>query len=304
MDTTERQQSPDIERFARGLRVTSETAEALVKTFTIEIAPAVIEEAKALTVSDESETQKMAQAHTLRIQLKTERNRIEQTRKLAKEESLRKGQAIDAVANYLKGLIEPVEKHLQAQEDFIKIRDAERRAARKIERERLLSPYVETTIHFDLEYMSDEGFTSLLESSQIAHETRQREIQERETARLEAERIEREEKEKLRAEYAESERLRLEAEAREKNANEERRRAEGELQKKLDDEASEKRRIELEAESAAMAPDKEKLLKFAEMLDGIQMPAVVGTAAHDIIRDAHGTLDYLAKAIRIKVEDM
>ena len=44
---------------------------------------------------------------------------LKKVRKELKEESLRKGKAIDGVANIIKFLIEPVEKYLEDQEKFI-----------------------------------------------------------------------------------------------------------------------------------------------------------------------------------------
>lgn len=48
---------------------------------------------------------------------------IEKTRKSLKEQSLRKGQAIDAIARFLTSLISPIEDHLRLQEDFLKIQE-------------------------------------------------------------------------------------------------------------------------------------------------------------------------------------
>jgi len=49
---------------------------------------------------------------------------IEKTRKALKEQSLRKGQAIDSIAKYLTSLVSPIEEYLKQQEDFAEIQAA------------------------------------------------------------------------------------------------------------------------------------------------------------------------------------
>lgn len=82
------------------------------------------QKAKTIVVIDETQTDLMKQAREGRLFLKDKRNRIEDLRKELKEESLRKGQTIDLIAKTLKGLIEPIEEHLEKQEKFIEIQRA------------------------------------------------------------------------------------------------------------------------------------------------------------------------------------
>lgn len=51
-------------------------------------------------------------ARTCRLKLRDVRIRIENTRKTAKEDSMREGKAVDGMANVLKFIIEPVESRL------------------------------------------------------------------------------------------------------------------------------------------------------------------------------------------------
>ena len=83
-------------------------------------------EAKALIVTDETQTEDMARARQGRLFLKNTRIDIEKTRKELKERALREGKAIDGIANVLKGIIVPIEEYLDRQENFVRIRKEEK----------------------------------------------------------------------------------------------------------------------------------------------------------------------------------
>lgn len=99
--------------------------------------------AKAIVVTREDQITEMAMAREARKKFSEMRINVEKVRKEMKEQSLRKGQAIDAVARFLTSLIAPIEEHLRKQEDFIKIQEAEKKAeadriaAQKAEEERI-----------------------------------------------------------------------------------------------------------------------------------------------------------------------
>lgn len=80
-------------------------------------------EAQAIIVTDASQTDLMQQARTMRLEVARTRIDVEKCRKTLKESSLRKGQAIDAVARVITNLIAPIEKHLDAQEHFVQIQE-------------------------------------------------------------------------------------------------------------------------------------------------------------------------------------
>lgn len=82
--------------------------------------------AKTIVVTDESQTDLMKLARTGRLALREKRIAIERMRKELKEQPLREGQAIDKIANALKGLMTPTEEYLEKQEKFAEIRAAER----------------------------------------------------------------------------------------------------------------------------------------------------------------------------------
>ena len=79
--------------------------------------------ASKIIVTDESQTVIMQEARTGRLFLASIRNEVERNRKTLKEDSLRRGKAIDGVANFIKDLIIPTEEHLKRQEDFVELRE-------------------------------------------------------------------------------------------------------------------------------------------------------------------------------------
>lgn len=93
--------------------------------------------AKQIVVTDATQLTEMAMAREARKKFSQLRIDIEKARKEMKEQSLRKGQAIDSVAKFLKGLVEPIESYLRQQEDFIQIQEAKKLAEEKAEEERL-----------------------------------------------------------------------------------------------------------------------------------------------------------------------
>lgn len=99
--------------------------------------------AKAIVVTDESQTAEMKMARVGRLFLKEKRVAIEKARKELKDQSLREGKAIDGISNVLKGLIIPIEQYLNQQERFVEIKAeiAEKKRLaeeeRKAEEERL-----------------------------------------------------------------------------------------------------------------------------------------------------------------------
>lgn len=94
------------------------------------------EKAKAIKVTDESQTADMKIARIGRLELAKKRQDIEKTRKELKEQSLREGKAIDGIANVLKALFIPIEQYLDRQEKFVEIKKAEKAELVRIEVEK------------------------------------------------------------------------------------------------------------------------------------------------------------------------
>ena len=75
--------------------------------------------AKAIKVTGPDQKDDMAKAREGRLFLRDRRIEVEKARKELKENALRKGKAIDGIANFLKALIEPTEEYLDQQEHFV-----------------------------------------------------------------------------------------------------------------------------------------------------------------------------------------
>ena len=147
------------------------------------------EKAESLVVTDAGQKDLMKQAHDARLILKNIRTTVENSRKLLKEDSLRKGKAIDNIANTIKNLITPIEDHLEKQEKFIEIQEAERKETLKAERIKKLQEFEVEPSFYDLANMPDEQFDLLLESSKTNYNNKIQAAKRAEEEAIEKERI-------------------------------------------------------------------------------------------------------------------
>lgn len=92
--------------------------------------------AKTIVVKDAGQKADMALARTGRLELKAERVAAEKTRKAMKEDSLNYGRTVDGVFSVIKGVIEPIEKYLDDQENFEKRQEEERFRLFKIDQDK------------------------------------------------------------------------------------------------------------------------------------------------------------------------
>ncbi len=297
------------------------------------------QKAALCVVSDESDKKGMAFARESRLGLRSVRVSIEKTRVTLKGESLRYGQAVDAVANTLKSQIEPIEEYLLEQEQFAERAETKRIDARFSQRVEMLKG-IEWVFPFpsNLREMSGEEFQRLYtdtkdlvqvrkdreaaaeaERQRIEAAEAQALIEKAKAARLERERItaendklrkEAEERErlaaierkkaddssKLREEEVEKERAKLEAAAAE----------ERKARQKLQDEIDAKNKAEAEAllekqkaeQKAAKAPEKEKLKAFIVLLHKIEVPDVsIAPKIHAALQSLSEKIEEYIKAI-------
>jgi hypothetical protein len=300
--------------------------------------------ANDLVVTDESQTDIIKEARTKRLGLKNIRLEVENTRKQLKEQSLREGKAIDGMANIIKALIIPVENHLENQEKFIERLKEERAATRFAERTAELSKYTDYPEMYNLKDLDDDGFKRILAEAKTAHEAKiaaeakaekerkereAEEAKERERIRLENEQLkkEREEREaEIAREREEAEKQRkAEQEAAEKKAaaervenekrlEEERKAAEIERKKRealereqKEREAAEAKRKAAEEEEkrqALLAPDKQKLIAFADIIDRLELPQVANREAGKLLDETQDFLTRISKNLRNKAREL
>lgn len=286
----------------------------------------VAAETKDIVVTAEDQTAEMAAARTARLKLKGIRVDVEKTRKDLKEQSLREGKAIDGMANIIKALIVPVEEHLEKQERFAEVKAAERLAKRFADRVEKLSPYVADISLYNLGAMSDEAFDTLLKNSIKADKDQKAAEAQALQDRITKEEADRKEQERIRKENdqlkKDAEQREVKAAAERKEAEEKRKADQAEQDRKLDVERKKREKLEQEkidrekAESdakakaeeeqrqALLAPDKEKLMHMANVLDNLMFPNVSNREAGKLLDETKDFLDRISKNLRNKAREL
>lgn len=176
--------------------------------------------AKALVITNVEQKAEMKMAREGRLFLREKRIAVEKTRKQMKEGALREGQTIDAIAKILTNLIIPIEDDLEQKEKFAERKEAERKSALKLEREKESFQYSDfIPAGLDFGSMDDANYQLILSGAKL-----QKQAKDEADAKAESERIAKIEAERIENERirVENERLRIEAEAKEKQLAEER----------------------------------------------------------------------------------
>jgi len=234
-------------------------AKAMLEQFQgfFEVAEEWEAKAKAILVTDATQTDVMAQAREGRLILKNKRIAIEKTRKALKEQALREGRAIDGIANVLKALIVPLEQHLDQQEHFVEIKaqEAADRERKRIEAE------VQAKREAEEKAEREEQERIRAENARLKKEAEERE------AEMAAERKEAEDKARIEREKAEAEKREMEAAARREREKAEAEAAE--LRAEADRKAVERANAEAQLEA-----EKKKLAELESRLPGeIECPS-------------------------------
>lgn len=291
--------------------------------------------AGALVVTDVNQKREMQEARVARLALRDIRINVEKRRKDLKEDSLRKGKAIDSVANLLKGLIEPIEEHLEQQEKFAEVQEAKRKTELAEQRFAQLSPYgFQFENGFNLGEMDEQMFQSLFNGLKKTHEDKieaerkaeeerialeQEELKERERIRLENEELKRKQEEQERIMREERVRVEQERKAAEEAANkklaEERQKAEAqqkklreEQEKKLAVERKERERVEAELKAKQEAEIKAKAeaeaLAEAELSKGDKAKFQDMINAMEVLKGKYTFKSKKYKALGASVEEL
>lgn len=180
------------------------TAENLNSIFVpiAEKARALIVKGSVLTITDPTEVSKMKLARTMRLELKDIRVDLEKRRKALKDESLRKGQAIDSAAATIRVLIEDCEQHLLDQEKFAENIEKARIAEMVQKRTSELHALEVNPANFNLAEMSEDDYDELWTNSSRAKREREEAAKKAESERLARVKSDREEQDRVRAENA------------------------------------------------------------------------------------------------------
>ncbi len=238
--------------------ISEDSRAALLATFSplYDQADKLVGEASAIVVTDATQVTEIKKSRAIRLKLREVRIEAENARKAAKENSLRVGRVIDAIAGKIKTWCEPAEARLLEQEQFAERAEAKRKADLKAARIDILSPYVGTdSMFYNLEDMPEATFQQLFQSSKLAHESKIAAAKKAEEDRMAAER---EKAEQDRLMRIENERLRREAEEREKMRMAELARIE--VERKAEEAKARKERESIEA--AARKAQQEADAKF------------------------------------------
>lgn len=188
----------------------SEAGQILANFSTDEEGQLVLGE-NAIKITSVDQVEDMKEARAQRLALREARVTIENNRKKLKDESLKRGQAIDATARALKQIIEPAEKYLEEQEKFSVLKAAAEKAERFAARTAAIAKFADPDL-YNLNDMEEEAFQELL----IKLDKEAAATAEAERAELERQEAERKAEEKRQADIAaENERLRKQAEEQE-----------------------------------------------------------------------------------------
>jgi NADH dehydrogenase [ubiquinone] 1 alpha subcomplex assembly factor 7 len=269
----------------------------------------------SLTVTDVSQVAIMKQAREARLELRRARTDMEKLRVSMVEGLKKRTGAIDSAARVIKEKFERLEEKLRASEEFAERAAAAAKERLRVQRTAELQPFMDTPIFGDIAELTDEHYTRLLENARLAQDARARMAEEAKAAQAKAaeeQRLREEAEAKAAAERkaqqdAELQRVReanqkLEQEMRDKA--EEQRKINAEIERKAAAEkaalelenqrlrqaqelkdAAERERLEAErrakeeqeaAERAARnAPDKAKLIAFANEVQALKAPELV-----------------------------
>ena len=227
------------------------TEKSLKETFLTYFEQAEEWRSKALAIQvagvDDKDSMKAAKA--ARLELKSIRCAAENARKKLKEDSLRKGRAIDGIYNMLEFAIKPLEEHLEAQEKYAVRLEVERMEKRRTERLATLEG-LDYTPAVDLGQLTKDAWKGLLQDAKDLHELKKERERKAEEERLAKEKAEAEERERMRIE---NERLKAEAAKRE-----------AEIQAEKERLAKEKAEAERLAAEAKAKADAERLAAEAK----------------------------------------
>jgi hypothetical protein len=220
----------------------------------------IMEEAE-LGITDEISDK----ARLLRISIAKVRTTTEKARKKEKEEYLRAGKAIDGVANLLKWAVTEKEEKLKDIEDYHARIEQEKKVKLQFERLELLKPFVGDDYHKELSSMDQDVFNAFLQTKKKDYEDLIAAEKKAEEDRIAKELAEAEERRLIRLD---NEKLRKEAEARDKKEKiESDKRAKLEAERLAKEQAEQKKRDdqqrkEREAHEAELRLERERIAKL------------------------------------------
>lgn len=250
----------ELVKFVEDSGVAEETAKTLKDSFVPLLDQAEEWKAKALSlvVTDESQKEEMAQAREARLVLRDIRIAADKKRVELKQESILYGKAVQGMYDIIKFVVVPPEKHLQKQEDFVKIQEEKRREKLKEDRLSELEPYSQFIPHgLDWGTMDEEDYHNIIGGAKLRKKDEEDAIKKAEEIRLAEEKRKVGEQEKIRKENEKlkKEREVLEVQRKKEKAaakrDEARRKKEQEIENKKREEEAKKGEAKRKADQAA-----------------------------------------------------
>lgn len=126
----------------------------------------------SIVIESEEQVSEMKKAREARLFIRDKRLAVTNAIKEQKEESLRKGQALDAIKRFFLELFEPLEEKAELKEKYAQIKQEERRKAKAQERVELIKPYDATIHESTVIDMTDDVFGSYLLGVKKTYEER------------------------------------------------------------------------------------------------------------------------------------
>jgi len=264
-----------------------------------------MEKAHRINVTNATQTELMAGAREARLALRGIRIAVGKKHEELKSEALRYSQMLDKIKRTMNGYIEPIEEHLQAQEDFRKVEEEKAKQKLFDERFKLLEPFLgEEAMKMALADLSEDVFQITLKGCKAQKE--QREADEK-------------------AILAEQEKNRKAAEAEQKKIRDERDQLMKEnekVQAKLQKEKDERKRLEDEADVAKekieqekrdrinadrrskRAPDRDKLEAFKNKLEELTFPDVKSDEANLVAKNTMGLIMKVVLYLALEIKKL
>lgn len=159
----------------------------------------LVEEAKAVTVTEFDQVTEMKKSRELRLALAKVRVKANKLREELKSEGLRRNAAIQGIYNVLKFMTEPVEQKLLENEQFAERAEAARIQLLKETRAATIAEYGDPSV-YNLELMSDDDFSDLAFNLKTRHEAQIEKAAKLEQERLAQIQAEKEEQARIKAE--------------------------------------------------------------------------------------------------------
>lgn len=274
------------------------------------------EKAQTIQVTNANQTEMIEAAKEARLALKRIRVGIAAKHKDLKEDALRTGQVLDSIKRKLTGLLEPIEAHLQEQENFVEVQETKRKEALYSTRVAILSKLIgDEARTLQLGEMSEQVFDSIVRGYEAAQKEKAEAAETERLGKIETERVaqaqrekDRKEREELQAqlkitqEAAEKERLKNEAKLKEER---DKRKALEIAAQKIKDEEEKARKEQAAADrKLKRGPDKERLLNFAGKIACIEIPKMKDEDAQKIVNNANILLQKVHKYITENAESL